>query len=209
MTVAVIVLGVGAELAAWRVVVATRRSVWVVMAPTLGAMGVAALLVRQPPLSPRASVALAASAGLASGAALYVATRLFVRVVKGWGAFVRQSEDLYGRRGSLSLPAVIALGAGIMALGEELFWRGVAQPRLIGASGSAVTGAAITWAFYIVANLPSASLPIVAGAVVGGAVWAALAVWTHGILASLLCHVCWTALMLAFPVIPVPAERRP
>jgi membrane protease YdiL (CAAX protease family) len=53
-------------------------------------------------------------------------------------------------------------------------------------------------------NALSGSLPLVAGAAVGGAVWGAFALWTHGVLASLLCHGVWTALMLIRP----PASGR-
>jgi membrane protease YdiL (CAAX protease family) len=48
-------------------------------------------------------------------------------------------------------------------------------------------------------NVASQNLPIVAGGIVAGAAWGGLALWTHGVLASLLCHSVWTGLMLAFP----------
>jgi hypothetical protein len=37
-------------------------------------------------------------------------------------------------------------------------------------------------------------------------VWGALALWTHGVLASLLCHGVWTGLMVTLP--PGGAGRR-
>ena len=40
---------------------------------------------------------------------------------------------------------------------------------------------------------------MVAGAVVGGALWAGLAWWSGGVLASLASHILWTGCMLAFP----------
>jgi membrane protease YdiL (CAAX protease family) len=64
----------------------------------------------------------------------------------------------------------------------------------------------VSWALYVGANAVSASLPITAAAVVGGAVWTVLAGWTGGVLASVLCHVVWTALML---VVPPPGGIRP
>jgi hypothetical protein len=51
----------------------------------------------------------------------------------------------------------------------------------------------------VVVNLPSRNLAIAAGAIVGGAAWGALAWWSAGVLASIVCHATWTALMLARP----------
>jgi membrane protease YdiL (CAAX protease family) len=87
--------------------------------------------------------------------------------------------------------------------GEELFWRGLVQTRLQ-ASMPVLSGPALAWFGYVLVNAASGSLPFVAGAVVGGAVWGALALWTHGLLASILCHGAWTALMLLRP----PAAAR-
>ena len=56
-------------------------------------------------------------------------------------------------------------------------------------------------------NAASGFLALVAGAVVGGAVWGALAWWTHGVLAPLLCHGVWTGLMLVRPPVR-PGTRR-
>ncbi len=58
---------------------------------------------------------------------------------------------------------------------------------------------------YVGVNVASRSLPIVAAAIVGGAVWAGLAWWTGGVLASLASHILWTGLMLALP----PGAARP
>lgn len=205
MDAAVIVVGAVAELVAWRMVVARRRSVWVVMGLTLASMGIVAALVRPPVLSPAVSPAAAAAAGAGAGVLLYLATFAFVVMIRRWRTFRAHALATYDRRGALSLPATLLLAAGVMAIGEELFWRGLFQPRLSEAVGR-TGGATLTWAAYIVANLASGSLPIIAGAVVGGAVWAGLAFWTRGVLASLLCHAVWTALMLAFPVVR-PAAR--
>ena len=70
------------------------------------------------------------------------------------------------------------------------------------AAGAAAVAA---WLGYVVANISSRCLPIVAGAVVGGALWAGLAWWSGGVLASLASHILWTGLMLALP----PGAGRP
>jgi membrane protease YdiL (CAAX protease family) len=196
--VAIAVAGGIAVFVAWRLVARGRVSVWVAMGLVEGAAGVAALAARRAPLSPRVAPATAALAGLGAGVALYVATAAFVLVVRRWPVFDRHVAEIYDQRKGLSLPVALVVAAGVTAAGEELFWRGLVQGRLATTLGW--TGAAIvTWAAYVLANAASRSLPILAGAVVSGAVWGALALWTHGVLASLLCHALWTALMLSFP----------
>ncbi len=203
----VMAAGFVAEVVAWRVVASRRIGVWVAMSLTLGAAGVVALVVRRPALSPSVSWPVAAGVGVGAGLVLYLATRAFVFVVGSWEAFRRHAVEMYARRAGLSLPVALVLAAGIVAAGEELFWRGLFQARLAGAAGKA-GGASLAWAAYVAANLPSGNLAIVAGAVVGGAAWGALALWTGGVLASLLCHGVWTALMLAFPVVRTVGARR-
>ena len=91
--------------------------------------------------------------------------------------------------------------------GEELFWRGFFQGQLASSlEGGTALAAVLAWIAFVLANLPSANLAIAAGAVVGGAVWVALAWWTGGVLASLACHIVWTGMMVAFPVLHAPAE---
>ena len=205
MVVAIIVLGAVAEAVAWAVVARRHVSVWVVLAPVLAAEGVVALATGRIQWCPAVSGTVAVLAGLGSGILLFAATRVFlVVVVRVWPAFRRHAEAIYDQRGGLSLP--VAVGAALVVVaGEEFFWRGLAQGRLSEAAGLAA-GAVATWAGYVAANAPSGSLAIVAGAVVGGAVWGALAWWTHGVLAPLLCHAVWTSSMLAFP--PTAAGSR-
>ena len=207
MVPAVMVLGVAAEVVAWWAVGARGAGVWLVMGLTLPAMGVAAVIADPPSLSPAVSPELAVIAGMGAGSALYVATRAFVAIVRGWRAFHRQSVEMYERQRGLPLALALVLGAGLMVTGEELFWRGLFQPRLAEALDGRTAGAAATWVAFVFANLPSRNLAIIAGAVVGGAVWAALAWWTGGVLATLLCHSVWTALMLSFPVVRIPARE--
>jgi membrane protease YdiL (CAAX protease family) len=130
--------------------------------------------------------------------ALYLATAAFVMIVRRWPVFERHVREIYDQRKGLPLGAALLLAAGVTAPGEELFWRGLFQTRLAGEFGW-VVAAAVTWACYVAVNLVSGSLPIIAGGIVAGAAWGALALWTHGVLASLLCHVVWTGLMLAVP----------
>ena len=144
---------------------------------------------------------LALGLGAGTGVALYAATRVFVGIAVARERFRRAVEGEYGRASEVSLAVAMVLAVGVAVPGEELFWRGLVQDRLAGAT-SADVGATIAWVGYVATNLVSWSLPIAAGAIVGGAVWSGLAWFTGGILASLVCHAIWTALMLAFPPAP-------
>lgn len=190
--------------AAWRLVATGRATVWVAMCIAIGVAAGAALATGQVPLSPDIEPLWAAGSGVASGIGLYAGTTVFVAIVRRWPPFARHVEDVYDQRKGLPLVAALGLAAGIVGPAEEIFWRGLFQARLAQALPAAAA-AGVTWAVYVMANVASGSLPIVAAAVVSGAVWGALALWTGGVLASVLCHAVWTGLMVAFP--PEAARR--
>jgi membrane protease YdiL (CAAX protease family) len=197
-TLVIMAGGAFAFVAAWRLVASGRVSIWAAMTTVAGVAGVAAMATGRVPLSPKVRWPVSAGAGAGAGVALYLATATFVLVVRRWPAFDRHVAEIYDQRRGLSVASALLLASGINAPGEELFWRGLFQTRLAPAMGWA--GAALaTWAAYLVVNLASENLPIVAGGIVGGAVWGALGLWTHGALASLMCHVVWTGLMLVRP----------
>lgn len=192
------VLGALAEAIGWRLVAARRARVWRLMPAILLAMGVAAVLARRPLVATRVGDGAALVVGTASGLALYLATRVFVAVAGRWEPFRRDVVERYRDAAEVPLRESLALSLLIMVPAEELFWRGLVQGRL-DQSLVAVAAGVWTWLAYVGANLASGSLPIVAGAVVGGALWTGLAVWSDGVLASLLSHMLWTGLMLALP----------
>jgi membrane protease YdiL (CAAX protease family) len=204
MVPAVLIGGAVAEAAAWWAVSKKGVSVWIAMGLVLPAIGVAALLVRTPNLSPDVSPGLSAAAGLLTGVALYFATRAFVAVVGSWRTFRRHAEALYAKQAGLPVAAAVLLAAVALAPGEELFWRGMLQPKLAEAFDARTVGALVAWVASVAANLPSRNLAIIAGAVVGGAVWTAMAWWTGGVLAPVVCHSAWTSLMVGFPVVRRP-----
>jgi membrane protease YdiL (CAAX protease family) len=196
----VLVLAVAGALGfalAWVLVASGRASVWVAMGSAATGAGLAALATGRVRLSPGVAWPAAAGSGVGAGLLLYGATVEFVRLARRWPPFDRHLREVYGRRALVSLPAAL-LAAGLTAVGEELFWRGLVQGGAREALG-ALGGTAATWAGYVAANAPPRSLPVLAGAVVGGAAWGALALWTGGVLASSLCHATWTALMVASP----------
>lgn len=186
------------EALGWRLVSAGRVSVWRSMPVVLGLMGIAAVLVRAPVAAAGVSAGEALGVGATSGLVLYGATLAFVAVASRWGPFGRHVVDAY--REAAEVPVIVYLGLSLAILvpAEELFWRGLFQSRLDQSLPAFVAGA-LTWIAYVGVNAASASLPILAAAVVGGAVWAGLAVWSGGMLASLASHMLWTGLMLAFP----------
>jgi hypothetical protein len=202
---AVMVAGLALEAAAWWLVAFRGRDVWRVTVPALVAMGAAALIVGPPRWSPEADPVVAVAIGAAAGAGLYLATRAFVVVVRRWDAFRRHSLAMYGRRGNRSLTRALVLSVALSVPGEEVFWRGLFQPELVGAFGGRTGLAAlVAWAAFVAANVPSRNLAILAGAVVGGALWSALGWWSGGVVAPLASHAVWTALMLSVPVVRSP-----
>jgi hypothetical protein len=193
-----IVVAALVEFVVWRLVAVGRASVWRLLVAVFALHAVVAVAIGGFSGPGDRGAWFAAGVGLAAGLLLYIATRLFVVVAVGWPPFRRHVEERYGLAREIPLATALVLSVGVAVTGEELFWRGLVQDRLTEATSPAL-GAVLTWAGYVVANLPSASLPIVAAAVVGGATWTALAWYTGGILASLICHAIWTGLMLAFP----------
>jgi membrane protease YdiL (CAAX protease family) len=196
MDLAVIAGGALAEATAWRLVARRRGDVWRIMPPTLVCAGAAAALARRPVASANTRLGVAAAAGAAAGGVLYAATRGFVALARRWDPFRRHTAEAYAAVEELGAPRAAAVSL-VIVVGEELFWRGLVQPRL--SSDGALAGAVRTWAGFAAVNAASESLPIIAGGVVGGAAWAALAAWTGGVLASVACHGTWTVLMIVRP----------
>jgi membrane protease YdiL (CAAX protease family) len=205
LTVTVMAVAALAVLVAWRFVALDMVSVWAAMGTVSAAAGVAALATGRVSLSPKLDWPWAVVAGIGAGISLYLATVGFVLVVRRWPVFDRHVAQIYDQRKGLSLPAALLLAAGTTAAGEEFFWRGLFESRLAVTIGWPLA-AVVTWSTYVIVNAASGSLAILAGAIVSGAVWGALALWTHGVLASLLCHGVWTGLMVTLP--PGGAARR-
>jgi membrane protease YdiL (CAAX protease family) len=199
-------IGLGLESYAWWRV-SGGASVWLWMTPVLASLGVASILAGPPPWSPEVTASTALAVGTGLGLALYVATRIFFVIAGRWELLRRHSLAMYERQGGLSMGVALLLSIGLSVPGEELFWRGFVQLQLADALGGATALAAvIALGAFVVANSFSRNLAIFAGAVVGGAAWCALFWWTGGVAACLACHVLWTGLMLAFPVVRVRPE---
>ncbi|MBA3551760.1 MAG: CPBP family intramembrane metalloprotease [Actinobacteria bacterium] len=198
LSLTIMALGTFGVVFAWALVRAGKASVFIAMAIVLGGAGLASLTTGRVALSPRVGITTALVAGALAGAAFYLATIGFVLVVRRWSVFQRHVAEVYDQRRGFSLGAALLLSGLVVAPFEEVFWRGLFQTRLAQALGWPA-GAALAWAAYVLANAASGSLPVIAGAIVGGAVWGGLALWTHGALASIVCHSIWTALMIVRP----------
>ena len=201
MEIGVAVAGFLAEAGSWWAVRTGRLRLWRALPVTLAAMAVAAVLVRPPIAATEVTVPTALAVGAASGVVLYLATRAFVAIASRWEPFRRATVDIYSEARPISLALALTLSVAVMVPAEELFWRGLVQPELA-EHLDAATAAILTWLAYTAVNVPSRSVPIVLGAAVGGAVWAGLAWWSGGMLASLVSHILWTGLMLALPPAP-------
>ena len=204
MLIAIMIVGTIAQIAGWRLVTTGRADIWKLMPAVLGSMGVAAVIARPPVAAAETTPIAALVIGVGAGLTLYLATRAFVWTASHWAPFRRDMLETYGPAGEVSLGTTLVLSLAIVVLAEEFFWRGLYQARL-GDAMSPAAAAFITWASYIGVNLASRSQPVVAAAIVGGAVWAGLAWWSQGVLASVASHILWTGLMLALP----PGAARP
>ena len=190
--------GLAAEMLGWWIVASRRGSVWLVMPVVLGAMGIGAVLARRPVWAGHVGTPAALGVGAASGLVLYVATRGFVWIASRREPFRMDVAEQYRRAATIPFAEALVLSLAVMVPSEELFWRGLFQPRL-GSAGSVAAAAAISWLAYVAANVPSRSSPLIVGAIVGGGLWVALAWWSGGMLASLISHILWTGLMLVLP----------
>jgi membrane protease YdiL (CAAX protease family) len=201
--VALMILGALAQIVAWRLLAVRALSIWSSSVPALAVCGVASLISGRVSLSPKVSIAVAIPVGLVAGLLLFAATRGFLAVAVSSPTLRRASQEAYAEQQSLPTTTALVLSLALAVPGEELFWRGLFQGRASVTFG-AFGGALVTWLCYIAVNATSGLMALVAGAFVGGAVWGALAWWSHGVLASLLCHAVWTGLMLVRP----PVRRR-
>lgn len=207
MPEAVIVAGIIVQVVVWRMVVRDRLPFWPTTAVTFTVLGIASLLTGDPSCCREREAAVSAGVGIASGTALYGATRLVVGLATRYPRLDRGVTDVYRRTQETSFLIALALTLAIAVPGEELFWRGLVLPE-VQETTSSTTGALLTWAAAVGVNAAWASAPLLAGAVVGGALWTWLATWSGGVVAPLASHLVWTGLMLSWPPLADRAKVR-
>jgi membrane protease YdiL (CAAX protease family) len=84
--------------------------------------------------------------------------------------------------------------------GEEIFWRGFLQDRLMEKWGK-FTGYLITTALYAGVHVFSRNLMLILAALVAGAFWGFLYLWKRDLLVQITSHSFWSAVI--FAVAPV------
>jgi membrane protease YdiL (CAAX protease family) len=203
MTGAVVAVGLLSQVIVWRLVARDRLPFWPATVTTFALIGIASLLAGDPSCCRGTEVAEASGVGVASGLALFAATRLVVDMATRHPLLRRAVANVYRRSQGTRFFTALALTLVIAVPGEELFWRGFVLPELSDATTS-TTGALLSWAAAVGVNAAWSSAPLLAGAMVGGALWTVLASWTGGVAAPIASHLVWTGLMLVWPP---PAAR--
>jgi membrane protease YdiL (CAAX protease family) len=84
--------------------------------------------------------------------------------------------------------------------GEEIFWRGFLQDRLMERWGN-VGGSLMTTALYAGVHIFSWNLILILAALVAGAFWGLLYLWKRDLLVQITSHSFWSAVI--FAVAPV------
>lgn len=124
--------------------------------------------------------------GLAAGLAWLVTTHIGFAVV-AWllPAFGHQVRDLY-RLGDGDTAARMVGPVVAMGVAEELLFRGVLQ---------GIGGVAVMLAAYTAVQVFERKWALALAALLGGAVWGALFAWRGGLVAPIVAHVVWTAML--------------
>ena len=137
--------------------------------------------------------------GIASAAvlwAVFAAVRnALPRLAPALAAQVDALYELRARARADALPAVLV----VVAVGEELFWRGFVQHR---------AGFAVALAGYVVVLVWERKLALLAAAAAAGAWWGALAAWTGTLVAPIVSHVLWDLAVMVYLPLPRPRARR-
>jgi CAAX protease family protein len=114
--------------------------------------------------------------------------------------------------GKAQVGGIYSLGAGtnkhliflllffITGPGEEIFWRGFLQDRLMEKWGK-FSGVLVTTALYGGVHIFSGNLVLILAAMVAGAYWGILYLWKKDLLLQITSHAFWSAVI--FAVAPV------
>lgn len=135
--------------------------------------------------------------GVLSAAVLYLifflGNRLAPYVVYGAPA---QVGGIYGLGGGTNRFLVFLLLLFITGPGEEIFWRGFLQSRMMARWGD-VTGYLVATLIYAAVHLFSGNVVLTCAALVAGAFWGALYLWRRDLLLLVVSHSLWSATIFA------------
>jgi uncharacterized protein len=187
---------------------ASILGIWLAFGGAAVVLGAVSLVVRGSAVRARLLVpdrrlrtrwlALGSAAGAASVLATYALYPIVIGAVPWMAAEVAALYDAF-RAPSLTV-AVLALVPII--LGEELVWRGAVQDAVARHAGR-WTGAVVTAITYGVLSAAIGSVPLVIVSLGLGLVWSMLRAWSNGLLAPLVAHVTWNAVVLLW----LPLDR--
>ena len=178
---------------------------WVRMTLATGGLGLYALAVR-PKLRQVRPTGRDALAGVLSAAGLYAVFQIGDRVARQVvpkGA--SEIESIYALRGHAPRWLIALLLAGVIAPGEELFWRGLLQASLAERWGSR-RGTVITSACYAAVHLASGNLTLTGAAATAGVFWGVQYALLRRLASNIVSHVLWD--IWIFLVAPTPGAHR-
>jgi membrane protease YdiL (CAAX protease family) len=138
--------------------------------------------------------------GSISAALLYGIVRAAEAARRGVAPWASGNIDAIYRWRQLMPPLVIAAYlAGIIAPGEELFWRGLVQGALVRRLGT-TRGVAAAIACYATTQAASGNLALVGGAAVAGAFWSTQYQLQRRLAPVIVSHILWDiSILLLFP----------
>ncbi len=138
--------------------------------------------------------------GIVTGSILYgvfLVTYLLLKVLPL--PLLPYVEELYRIVGPSSWWHYVALIL-IIIPGEEVFWRGFVQPRLIRAMGR-IQGLMIAATMYALAHIWTGNPMLVAAAMTAGIVWGALYEWKKSLVLIIISHLVFDLwLLVIFPL---------
>jgi len=139
--------------------------------------------------------------GVASAVALYgifyVGNALSPYFVKGAAG---QVHGIYGLGAGSNQAMIFLLLLLITGPGEEIYWRGFLQDKLMQRFGG-FGGFALTTCIYGGVHIFSMNLVLVMAALVAGAFWGGLYLWRRDLLTVIVSHSLWSAFIFAvFPI---------
>lgn len=135
--------------------------------------------------------------GVLSAAVLYllflIGNRLAPYVVHGAHA---QVGGIYGLGDGTDRLLVFLLLLFVTGPGEEIFWRGFLQSKMMARWGN-VTGYLVATVVYAGVHLFSGNVVLTCAALVAGAFWGALYLWKRDLLLLMVSHSLWSAIIFA------------
>jgi membrane protease YdiL (CAAX protease family) len=107
-----------------------------------------------------------------------------------------QVGGIYGLGTGTDKVLVFLLLLLVTGPGEEIFWRGFLQSRMMAKWGN-LTGYLVATAVYAAVHLFSGNFVLTCAALVAGAFWGALYLWRRDVLLLMVSHSLWSAVIFA------------